>query len=315
MGVMGRIGRATPTWLFPNRRLLAAVLPKLTNWRFMLVNALNFVCFKLGMKHAFAPSVVNIEASSLCNLECPFCYRTILGNDRHAHNMKPGAFADFIAANRSHLTHIEFGMWGEPLMNKRFAELVRIATDAGLSVSCVTNATLVNEKWLAALGGAKIHRITISVDSIDEEYEALRGTPFEETFDNIKLIIKHKAQYGYEVAISGVAVNEKYTVQDFLDRFAIDGIDQVGVQPLYREDKNKSQQGRVCYRPWHTAAVFSDGDVSVCAFDQGKELKIGNLRDGSLRNIFNSKEAQDIRAEFCTGTPRDICKKCNHYYR
>ncbi len=315
MGLMDRIAFAAPAWLFPNRRLLAAILPKLTNWRFMLVNGANFVCFKLNLKRSFAPSVVNVEASSLCNLDCPFCYRTILGNDRHAHNMTPDTFADFITKNRSTLTHIEFGMWGEPLMNKRFAELVQIATDTGLAVSFVTNATLMNEAWLVALGAAGVQRITVSVDSIEEEYEALRGTPFDETFGKIQLIIRHKEQHGYEVTITGVAVNEKYTEQDFIDRFTIDGIDRVGVQPLYGEDKNKTKKGRVCYRPWHTAAVFSDGDVSVCAFDQGKELKIGNLGDGALKNIFNSRAAQDIRAEFCNGEPRDICKKCNQYYR
>lgn len=312
--VIGVIGAR----LVPNRRLLKEVLANGLRWRFLVVNAVNFLLFKARSDRTFSPTVVVVEASDVCNLKCPFCYRTIRGNERGTHYMTPDLFRTFIARNKSTLSHVQFGMWGEPLTNKWLPELVAIAADAGVGVYMVTNATLLTEPLLIALGEAGVQQITLSFDSIDDEYEALRGVPFANAQDKLAMVLRYKQRFGYRVVVSAVAVNEKYGIEQYNAVFSVDGVDHINYQPLYSEERMVAEADKApdpCYRLWHTAAIYSDGDVSFCAFDQAKELKIGNIADGSLRQIFNNPTARQYRRNFLAGSPCSLCKGCNPYYR
>lgn len=60
-----------------------------------------------------------------------------------------------------------------------------------------------------------------------------------------------------------------------------------------------------CNAPWVSAVIEADGVVRPCFFMEG----IGNIRDNSLTDILNSKDAISFRKALNTSA-NDICAKC-----
>jgi radical SAM protein with 4Fe4S-binding SPASM domain len=65
-------------------------------------------------------------------------------------------------------------------------------------------------------------------------------------------------------------------------------------------------QTRLCIDPWTKAFIKANGDVYLCCY----KTYAGNLRDGTLDEILNSKEAQQYREGLLTGKPLTPCQGC-----
>ena len=74
---------------------------------------------------------------------------------------------------------------------------------------------LLTEELLIQLGQAGLRQLTLSFDSIADEYESLRGVPFATALERLRMILAHKAELGYRVIVSTVAVNEKYGLDEY----------------------------------------------------------------------------------------------------
>ena len=94
------------------------------------------------------PALVLLESSSLCNLRCPNCPRTIgrspsAGPDGTAFgNMKP-ALLDRLDSLFRHTQSVVLSWFGEPLLNRDLPGMVRRLKGYGLSVDMTTNGMLV----------------------------------------------------------------------------------------------------------------------------------------------------------------------------
>ena len=102
-----------------------------------------------------APAALLIGVTNKCNLRCDFCFHA--GNDvpagasRTKGLMSFERFAAIVAQASGWCTHLEFGLFGEPMLHPRFVDMVRLAVDAGLTVAIYTNGTLLNATRAAAL--------------------------------------------------------------------------------------------------------------------------------------------------------------------
>lgn len=65
--------------------------------------------------------------------------------------------------------------------------------------------------------------------------------------------------------------------------------------------------GYSCDEPWTGSfAIKVNGDVSFCPCYLG--LKIGNLNEASIDEIWNSEELQQIRSDFRRGVLPEMCR-------
>ncbi len=65
----------------------------------------------------------------------------------------------------------------------------------------------------------------------------------------------------------------------------------ISFEEILRYYENRfSLKGYTCYFPWHGLGVSARGDVLVCPY-----IKIGNLREGGLRELFNNQKAREFR--------------------
>lgn len=106
-----------------------------------------------------APRVLQFALTNHCNLACTFCSREV---DARSEWTLDGA-ATFLSEMAAHgVLEVAFG-GGEPLVFKRFAELVcRLYDETPLAISFTTNGTLLDRPLLDRLAG-KIGQVRLSI--------------------------------------------------------------------------------------------------------------------------------------------------------
>jgi radical SAM protein with 4Fe4S-binding SPASM domain len=70
----------------------------------------------------------------------------------------------------------------------------------------------------------------------------------------------------------------------------------------------------VCAYPFYVMAVNADGSISLCGNDWAQGTVVGNIRDNSLTEIWNSDNLYEFRKKMLLGNRKDIkvCADC--YY-
>ena len=65
------------------------------------------------------------------------------------------------------------------------------------------------------------------------------------------------------------------------------------------------------YRRIH---ILADGDVGVCSCrDIEAEINIGNIKENSLKDLWNGKTLKKYRNDWINKKIPDICKNCDRY--
>jgi MoaA/NifB/PqqE/SkfB family radical SAM enzyme len=136
------------------------------------------------------PPLLTIESTSICNLRCVMCPHGVGGVERPKHMPEEliALLAEPLAAAREAQLH---GI-GEPLASPAFwraldSELFH--PDCVLNIN--TNLTLLNDRRLAALLGAKPRlRLNVSLDAATPQtYARIRGADFDEVIGNIRRLV------------------------------------------------------------------------------------------------------------------------------
>ncbi|NQT49985.1 radical SAM protein [Candidatus Kuenenbacteria bacterium] len=248
------------------------------------------------------PLFIDIESTSVCNLKCVFCYnRERIG----------GGFIDekivhkiIDEGSKNGLCGVKFNFRGEPLLHPQIHEFVKYAKDKGLiDVYFNSHGLLLNEDMARKLIEAGLDRISISFEGHNKEvYEANRvGSNFETVVSNVKNLIRLRKELGVEhpkvrvqtVLIPSVVGHE----QEYKDFWLDIGVDEVAY--LDFKDMKDHHLGLehdwACPQLWQRMAVLWDGTLIPCNHDDENEIKIGNVKDVSIKKQWNSEKLNKIR--------------------
>jgi hypothetical protein len=127
------------------------------------------------------PTMLELELSNLCNLECVMCNGRLSSRIRHTEGLPPitspydESFVDQVTELLPHLHEIRFN-GGEPLLQPIVHQIgERIAeVRPDLKVTIATNGTVINEKARRLMTTCNVH-VNISIDSLrPERYAAIR---------------------------------------------------------------------------------------------------------------------------------------------
>jgi MoaA/NifB/PqqE/SkfB family radical SAM enzyme len=88
------------------------------------------------------PPILQLEPTTACNLDCPFCLRSSL--NRSEDFLSFDEFRQIIDASKSR--YLTLHGWGEPLLHPELPAMIRYAAGKKLSVNFTTNATLLPGK-------------------------------------------------------------------------------------------------------------------------------------------------------------------------
>jgi radical SAM protein with 4Fe4S-binding SPASM domain len=272
------------------------------------------------------PFTVLIEPSSRCNFSCLQCFqslreesyftrsRTHLSLDRFSRVLD-----QLVAWDGPRIKVLKLSLYGEPLLNGDFGEMLRLAREAGVAerIETTTNASLLTRELAEDLVQHGLDYLRVSVYATTEERQrAVTGTKVSlaDIRENLRVLRQVRVAAGAERPFVGCKMIDAYGEdnQRFLDAFR-DVADETYIDKPHgwirtgevdfieryyetaaedvREDLRAASVSRVaCPLAFTTMAVRSNGDVSPCCVDYAGGTNLGNVDDQTLRALWESDE-------------------------
>lgn len=209
--------------------------------------------------------------------------------------------------------------YGEPLLDKNIVARVRACTERGIPTyfSCVpANITVERAEELMQAG---LTVLKFSMDGLDDELQKqVRGprNNFEKSYRTILDVLKLKAERNYPTQIvpTMIALSDDPEARDMHEKFRAlweryDVFAYVKSQDnrwYYEGDpaiQNRSHyHQQYCEYPWTSLTVMADGSVVPCTQDYDTELRLGNIHENSLEDIWNGEEYRRLREWHVNGS-------------
>jgi len=270
------------------------------------------------------PSHVDIELSSLCNLNCPMCY-TITDDFKSKVNQKVmdfGLFKKIIdECSKYNLFSIRLSLRGEAFINKDIFDMIKYAKEKGIKeVSTLTHGGFLNEEKFEKLIELDLDWLSISFDGIEETYNKIRHPlKFEDALKKIQNYQKIKKEHGVVKPVIKVQTVWPAISNDPDRYFSIFEpiTDQVAANPLIdylsKDTDIEYEENFTCPQLFQRFVIGADGNVMLCAFDEMEAHKIGNVNNENIFDIWHGKKMNDARKIHINhlGTEKiEICKHC-----
>lgn len=255
------------------------------------------------------PPYLQLEPSSICNFRCVFCYQTDMEfsarRSGYMGNMKLDLFKTVIDQAEGNVEFLSFASRGEPLVNKDFSKMLEYCVGKFLNLKVNTNASLLTEEKCHALLSGGATTVVFSADAADDPlYSQLRVNgnldQVRQNIENFQRI--RETQYSSVPMISrvsGVMVDESQDMASMKRAWGgmVDQISFVTYNPW--ENVYQAPRSRVkshCSDLWRRMFVWYDGVVNPCDTDYKSKLKVGNINDQSLSDIWRSGNYENLRS-------------------
>lgn len=268
------------------------------------------------------PSVIGIETTSRCNIDCIMCPRQEM--TRQTGDMNIRLFEKIINDIKGKVEFVWLQDYGEPFLNKNIFRMIAYAKRHGLRTGISTNATVLNDNIIRNILNSGLDYIIFAFDGATKEtYEKIRkGANFEQVMRNIKEFIAKKVENKIKLftAIQCIYMDDtENEINDFIRIWNVKGIDGIRIRQItYSGNRNKfknSLNGRPCYWLWCDPHIKWDGTVVPCCQDVNAVYPLGNIKENSLGELWNSEEMIRLRGRHISGKYYEIplCKNCNMY--
>ncbi len=279
------------------------------------------------------PRRINIETTSVCNLDCLMC--PTQSKARADGTMSMALFeraADEIARHGADIVWLH--AWGEPLVDRflfeRIAYITRYPSIRNVVLS--TNATLLREEKARRLAESSLDTVVFSLDGVTAEtYEAIRrGARFAHVMENVRRFLEiRKAQGGrgprvvFQIIAMRETAREIEAFREYWRPYLGPG-DYIHVKSFNTwagktEDRGFPECGLDFRIPctaflWDALTILWNGDVVPCCFDVDGVLIIGRFGEQTLEEIWNGPALAELRRRHRRLDFRSLplCAACQH---
>lgn len=282
-------------------------------------------------RHAF-PVNVSIEVTNNCNLACATCPQPNMAGERGFLNIS--LFRKIIdeCSQYPSLECIIFTGFGEPLLHSQLISMIRYARSKKIRyVRTYTNGVLLNkENTEEILLHSHLDEITISLNAPNQEiYERIKRSPhYTRVTENIEYFLTQRKSRGVKfpfINLQILKLNDiTYNLEEFRRKWLpllqpgdcivmknshsfAGQINEPGVGKVFA-----SRRRIPCGQLWNYLFVSWNGDVIPCCVDPLKTLKIGNVADSSLKDLWHSPQIMHIRDIHAQGKYNQLplCNEC-----
>ena len=275
------------------------------------------------------PSVLRIEPASSCNFKCIHC-PTGLDMNPDTGIMSEKTFSGIL----ERIKHLQFRVivlyhGGEPLLNPRFADMIRRVRPYAQGIKTVTNGSLLTQRRIEEIINAGIDLIEISIDgeSPEENDQIRKNAKCEKIINAVKTIVDTKRRLGLDkpkVNIGNVRIpkpdtdtNQPPDIPEFLKKAFIGYEQDIMFRMYYAlvwanmlDSKNKVPENNYCDNVVNTITVRYNGDIVPCCYDLTSSMVMGNLLKEPLENIWNNGRYLKLRASIASFQPPVPCQNC-----
>lgn len=294
------------------------------------------------------PNDIVIETASVCNLNCTICRSVKADLGRKNRFMSLALFKKIADEIAPICNTIGVSYCGEPLLNKDIFEMIRYATDKGISVSMLTNGILLNAETRKGVLDSKLNFMAISMDGATKyTYESIRtGASFERLVENIGALIKERNQRKiphpsvdlqmvvtqkniheiniFETLARCLGVDRAYLKSLHIDRTKEDVEYVKNLEKDYfvnstmlpsryllnKEGNLELKDKGLCPQKVRGPVITTDGDVLPCCFDIFGEYVLGNVAKQKFLDIWNSRKYSDFRHSLAMQRKLSMCSDC-----
>lgn len=303
-------------------------LPHLANWHY--------------------PRYMVIESSNMCNLRCPLC-AVGRGLSRPSGLMSLDLFKKILSQINWDIKMLNFAFAGEPLLNKEIFKMVELASERGYKSKIETNGMLL-DNYISDIFMSRLQYINIALDGSNQDMlnKYRIGADFNKIISGInRLCSKRKSIRSQlpQITIQVLMMKHNQAYIDDIIRLARDlGVDTVRIKSLnlnmgldlsrqdklfladrflpddkeyrrYEGKKNKINFRHnlypFCEYPLSSQVILWNGDVVLCCLDFNANFVIGNIKDNSLKEIWESYLVRKWRSQAIRRS-LPLCKNCSY---
>lgn len=293
-----------------------------------------------------SPLSMYVEPTRLCNFKCFYCMhgtRGVKGGQLEKtgfaiRNMEMDLYEKLVREIMDFPTRpkrVCFSGLGEPLMNKRLPEMIRMLRDAGFSerIDIISNGYLLTPEVSDALIAAGVSRIQISIQGLtNEKYKEVSGVDVEiqRIIDNVRYFYEHEGDATIYVKIIDSILESEEDKEKFFAMFE-SICDVIFVEHLVVMQKQMGDHGgmvdstknlmgvsvaprEVCGVMFYFLQVNSDGETFPCSTPGlSVDLSMGCMKEQTLQEIWNGKVRNTL---LCTNLKKGYkaippCSECS----
>jgi len=292
--------------------------------------------------------LIDVETSNICNLACPYCFRDVYGgHSALSKELDITERLDLLRqAKKLGCETIKITGAGEPLIDRYFFEMVEYANRLGMKVMSFTNGLVIDMEMAERLARANVSLI-VKCNSMRPEIEDRmvgREGYAEKRNQALRYLMDAGLNRKKPTMLGMDAVITRLNVGDVLDQLEFCRVNNIF--PLFRPFMpiggasklkdweiskgetiaifRKAQEmdrkkfglkygmmlpyiGGVWCRQLHYALYVNIlGEAYACT---GSRKKLGNVREQSLKEIWNGESAKRIRS-----TPYESCPMREAYW-
>lgn len=277
------------------------------------------------------PLTVQFELVNRCNLKCIMCHTDHHRLDKAT--LEIGTIEHVLRECREHnLPAAVIGMGSEALLYKNIREVIAKVREAGvMDVFLGTNATLLTEALSEFIVDQRVARVEISLDAATREtYKKIRSKDeLDRVEHNLRKLIEVKRRKGSTLPIVRICFcvqplnvherdmfKEKWKdwadyidFQEMVDFGPVNALVAGAFEKVPGLDRIEVKNPHCAY-PFNSLNVWANGDVTPCCTYYGKALVLGNVKDRSLKEIWEGEKIDRIRSELLSGDLNPVCKVC-----
>jgi len=287
------------------------------------------------------PDVIRIEPVGKCNFKCIHCPTGTQPNQRRL--LKANQFSKIVSQfnDRRFIPRVVvLYHGGEPLLNKKISDYVRILKEIGVAkVHIVTNGSLLTKQVSEKLIMAGLDEIHISFDgeSADENNIIRKNGDFYKDATNLKEFYKLYKEIGFKkirILISNVQVmnkadsdnnqNDRLVTPSYLTECFCNECPEIEFQSVtamvwpgflafgeFQVATLPKQTPNYCSSLFETITILANGDVVPCCYDLPGEVVFGNVFESNIFDIWDNPKYREFRTNFRKQIYTKLCRKCN----
>lgn len=283
-----------------------------------------------------SPWTLFVDVTNYCNFKCVFCPTgnpEMVKGLRGRGHMNVTLFEKILKDMKrcDKLKMLNLYKDGEPLAHPLFTDMVRLAKNARVTekIWTKTNGELIPR--FPGLGTCGLDMIGISVPHVTDDgiFKTVgRHVNYDQYRENIKRLFEGKRTCEISVKIADVGLTDS-EINKFYDDFehisdyiAIEGlhgwsasdVKNMQIHDSGTFDGNPFDEKVCCPLPFYMMTINYDGTVSVCNDDWGYWHKLGDVREQSVKAIWNGKAYRDFRLMHLEGrrSENEACGTCQY---
>lgn len=297
---------------------------------------INFLYYRRWDK-CFIPQTISIEPTNHCNAKCIMCPHDMMMK-REKGFMSWALFKKIIDeckeeidSEGKHLRFV-FGGMGEPLLDPLLIKRIEYIKQKlrKSTVGFSTNAALLTGERSLEILNSPLDSILFSVDGASKEtYEEIRvGLKYEVVKRNLDNFFELKKQMNKKsprvVMQMVVWEHNKHEMKKYEELWQ-GKADWIYFKAMHnflvkgtsiRTNKLSEKQLEVCLDPFVEEFIYWNGDIALCCWDYDHLIDLGNVRESSIIEVYNSEKIMKVRDAMRRKECKNIfpCNICSQIY-